>query len=344
MLRLQSKQTTSYRQPASPVSRRRSVWPGRLFLVSILVLVGGIFWQRQAISDWIQLYGYAPTATISTLATETTMTGAAQHLFYLNKPQISDKAQFSNHCTNQEKTIVLGCYHGGQNGIYILKIADNSELNGVMQVTAAHEMLHAAYDRLSADDRTNINAQLQAYFDNSLHDKAIRAEVNAYRKTEPGELLNEMHSIFGTEVANLPSGLETYYARYFASRKSVVVQAERYQSAFRKHESAVAKYDVQIAVLQKQIKSGESLLQTNAADLKSALSRLNALKSANKIDSYNVAVPGYNSLVRSYNALLETTRDQILQFNILVTKRNALVVEEQQLIKQLSGEDLPTAR
>jgi uncharacterized protein YukE len=315
-----------------------------LLLISILLLGGTIFWQRQAIGDWIQLYGYEPPTRITALADQTTMTASAEHLFYLNKPVVASKAEFADFCKNPEQTIVLGCYHSGQDGIYILSISNTSELDGVMQVTAAHEMLHAAYDRLSSDEKARVDKLLQTYYDSGLKDAAIKAEVDAYRKSEPGQLLNEMHSIFGTEVANLPAELETYYAQYFTSRSAVVAQAENYQAEFRKREAAVKAYDVQLNNLQAKISHNKELLAAQGKALQAARSRLDASKSSGNIASYNAAVPSYNKAVRTYNALLETTRGQINQFNAIVSKRNALVLEEQNLVKQLSGESLPGAK
>jgi hypothetical protein len=342
-MHLQRNNTTGSQNGSNPGSRT-SAWPGRLLLIVTLALIGAVFWQRQALSDWIQLYGYKPPARIAALAQETTMTDSAKHLFYLNEPRIANKTDFSSHCKNIEKTIVLGCYHGGEDGIYILQIANDSELHGVMEVTAAHEMLHAAYERLSASDKTQLNAQLQAYYDHGLIDKAIKKEVDAYRTSEPGELLNEMHSIFGTEVADLPPGLETYYKRYFRDRSAVVQQAEQYQQAFRSREAAVKAYDAQLANLQQHIETNEALLTSKAKDLKQVRAQLEAYRSAGKVDQYNQQVPSYNRMVRSYNALLAATHDQIIEFNTIVQKRNALVVEEQQLVQQLSGSDLPSAQ
>jgi hypothetical protein len=330
--------------PAIRPEPRHRVWPGRLFLAVLLALVGVLFWQRQAVSDWIQLYGYKPPAQITALANQTTMTNNAQHLFYLNQPTIATKTTFANHCKAIEKTIVLGCYHGGQNGIFILEINDNSELHGVMQVTAAHEMLHAAYDRLKGDEKAQINRWLQQYYDTGLHDSVVKAEIDSYRTSEPDELLNEMHSIFGTEIASLPPNLERYYSRYFDNRSAVVQQAEQYQKAFRSREADVKAYDRQLAGLQKQIETNEATLQAKARELQQLRTQLNQYRSTNKADQYNALVKTYNNQAHSYNALLATTRSQISRFNSIVQKRNALVVEEQQLVKQLSGSNLPTVQ
>jgi hypothetical protein len=102
----------------------------------------------QAIEDWWNLRGYSPPAEIAKLAAEDTMTPKAQRLFYVNHPQlISDKAQFRQACPLSEQTIVLGCYYHIQGsikeGIALSDITDN-RLNGVEEVTAAHETLHSA--------------------------------------------------------------------------------------------------------------------------------------------------------------------------------------------------------
>lgn len=306
----------------------------------LLALTGVLMWQRQAVSDWIMLFDYTPPAAVSSLAKQTTMTSSAEHLFYLNKPMIATKENFGSHCKNIEKTIVLGCYHGGQSGIFILQVTDTSELHGVMQVTAAHEMLHAAYDRLSSSEKQRIDTLLQNYYDHGLKDAAIKAEIDAYRSSEPKELKNEMHSIFGTEVAQLPTALETYYARYFSNRQAVVAQAEQYQQAFRSREAAVKAYDAQLARLQQRINANEATLQARLQELRQLRAKLEAYRSAGNISQYNALVPSYNSLARSYNSLLATTRNQIVEYNNIVVKRNALVVEEQQLVNQLSGSNL----
>ena len=196
----------------------RKLW---LRLFSLAVLLGLLVWalfNQQYLRDEVRLYHYQPPASITALANETTMTPAAQRIFYVNHPVLDDKADFVNACnTHQEQTIVLGCYHSDQAGIYVLSVTD-SRLNGVEQVTAAHEMLHAAYDRLSSSDRANVDQMLQQFYDNGLTDSRVRSTIEAYKQTEPNDLVNEMHSIFGTEVANLPAGLETYYQRYFTNR------------------------------------------------------------------------------------------------------------------------------
>ena len=142
---------------------------------------------------------------------------------------------------------MLGCYHSGQSGIFVLDVTD-SRLDGVEQVTAAHEMLHAAYDRLSRSERSKVDAMLEDYYKNDLKDQRIVETINAYKKSEPKDVVNEMHSIFATEIASLPAPLEKYYQRYFTDRGQIVANAERYKSEFTSRQEAIVGYDAQLRI------------------------------------------------------------------------------------------------
>ena len=156
-----------------------------------LALLGFAALNRQNIIDWWRLRQYQAPAAIASLADQATLTDYSRKVFYVNWPQQKDKTGFGSACPNNggEQTIVLGCYHGNQAGIYLLKVTD-ARLNGVEQVTAAHEMLHAAYDRLGQDERDKVDAMLTNYYKNELKDERILKTIEAYKKSEPNELVS----------------------------------------------------------------------------------------------------------------------------------------------------------
>ncbi|HXR49437.1 MAG TPA: hypothetical protein VN778_00200, partial [Verrucomicrobiae bacterium] len=163
-----------------------------LILLVWLVVLGTAAANRNNIYDWWQLRGYRAPSTVAGLATQDTMTSYARKLFYVNHPAIEDKATFGNKCPNNggEQTIVLGCYHSDEAGIFLLGVND-PRLAGVEEVTAAHEMLHAAYDRLGTADRNNVDALLMDYYNHDLHDQRLLNTIAAYKKSEPHDLVNE---------------------------------------------------------------------------------------------------------------------------------------------------------
>jgi len=211
------------------MKRFRRIVPAATLVLLMLVLAT-LWLQRVRLMDWLAQRGYTASASVVTLAADDTMTADARHLFFVNRPVIDQAAAFNKACTNKtEKDVVLGCYHGDRQGIYLYDVTD-PRLHGVEQVTAAHEMLHQAYDRLSAKERTRINGLLETYAKDGLTDQRIKDKLDAYKQSEPSALDTEMHSIFGTEVRNLPPALEQYYARYFTDRSKIIAFSDGYQA------------------------------------------------------------------------------------------------------------------
>lgn len=323
---------------ARPVTKTTRHSRGFVSIFVALVVVAVVFAQRQAIYDWYQLRNYQAPANVAALADATTMTAKSRHSFYVNHPQVQDKTAFNSNCPDNggEQTIVLGCYLPPQRGIYVYGV-DDPQLKGVQEVTAAHEMLHSAYDRLSAKDRANVDSLLQNYYEHDLHDERLLATMESYKKTEPNDLTNEMHSIFGTEVANLPPALETYYKQYFTDRKAVVRFAEQYQQAFTSRQAQITGYDQQLQVLKKQIDENQAALSSQSKALDSLRDSLNGLLANGDTASYNAQVSGFNAQINRYNALVAQTKAKISEYNDLVAKRNAVATETRNLSQELNS-------
>ncbi|PID99281.1 hypothetical protein CSA80_00735 [Candidatus Saccharibacteria bacterium] len=309
-----------------------------LLWVAALLLV---FSNQQRLVDWWKLRGYEPSARIAAIADRAKMNDLGERLFFVNKPQILEGSTFTQTCpVGAEKTVVLGCYKGGDNGIFLSNVQDE-RLDGVVEVTAAHEMLHAAYERLSSGEKERVDGMLQAFYRSGLNDERIAKTIDSYRQTEPNEIVNEMHSIFATEVVELPAELETYYARYFTDRRAVAEIAARYQAEFTSRRKAVADYDQELSVLKQTIETNRARLETERAYIANLQAELDALQAAQDIAAYNNLVAPYNQAVRAYNNLLGETRAHINAYNAIVAARNAIALEEQQLVRALSPESLP---
>lgn len=293
-----------------------------------------VWWKAQALSDWWALRNYSPPSPIESLASQDTMTDYARHVFYVNHPDLqSNISQFRSDCSIAEQAIVLGCYHSNQDGIFIYDVSD-PRLDGVEQVTAAHEMLHGAYDRLSNSDKENVNSMLQAFY-NSLKDQRVIDEINSYKETEPDDVVNEMHSVFGTEVANLPSGLEKYYARYFSDRGTVTGFADDYQKEFTSREAKIKADDAKLAQMKLQINNLEASLQAQLNQINSDRAKLDAERSNGDAKQYNSDVAAFNAKVNTYNRGVDQLKALIASYNHLVKQRNAVASQLASLSKAL---------
>lgn len=322
--------------------RGSSHWTLTIFLVVWLAIIGLAAANLQHLRDWWILRTYHAPASVQQLAGQDTMTPYARNVFYVNQPDIESKTTFSTNCPNNggEQTIVLGCYHSDQAGIFLLQVTD-PRLNGVEQVTAAHEMLHAAYDRLNSSDKGKVDAMLLDYYNHDLHDQRLLDTIAAYKKTEPNDVVNEMHSIFGTEVANLPQGLENYYKRYFTDRSKVAGYAAQYESAFTSRQAQLDQDKSTLDSLQSQINSNEVGLKSKQAAINAAQAQLLSQKNNGDISSYNAGVPGYNALIDDYNAEVQSTQSLINQYNQLRLTYNNIVFEQDQLVNELSSSSAP---
>lgn len=242
---------------------------GFLYILLVLLLSANVLAviKRQWIGDWLALRNYAAPTAIVALADQNTMTDAARHYFFVNHPSLEDKAGFNQHCSSKtEHSVVLGCFHGDRRGIYLYDVQD-VRLEGVKQVTAAHEMLHQAYVRLSTKERLRIDTLLVQFAEKGDFDDRIKEKIELYRSSEPDSLPNEMHSIFATEIRDLPSDLEAYYGTYFADRTQVVAFSDRYQGEFAARQAKVDSYDGQLRDIDERINHNKDSLADRQKDL-----------------------------------------------------------------------------
>lgn len=294
-------------------------------LMIILVITLGIWVKRQDLYDWSRLRNYTPPNDIAQLAFDTTMTNDARDLFYVYHPELNDRATFSHNCSGfGEQTIVLGCYISNT-GIYLFDVDDN-RLSGVEQVTAAHEMLHAAYDRLSPAERSRIDGLIASAF-KDVTDERIKDTIENYRKRDPSVVPNELHSIIATEVRDIPQELEDYYRQYFTDRLAVVAFSEKYERVLTERRNRAAAIEVQLSGLKSEIETQEKALEEEGNSLQDERGQVNTQEEAT---AYNIRVSGYNANIRDFNA-------KVVQYNDLVEEYKKVALETEELYKAMDS-------
>ncbi len=304
-----------------------------LVLVTVFTAAGLVWTNRYNLYDWSRLRNYTAPAEVATLATNSGMNTYGRRLLYVNDPKISDRSTFNSECKSTEQTIVLGCYTG--TNIYVFKVED-AKLQGVEEVTAAHEMLHAAYQRLSAKEKAHVDELLNAAY-KRINDTHLTDVMASYQKSEPGEQDNELHSILGTEYANLGPELEQYYEKYFSDRSKVVTLANSYKKVFEDIADQVQKYDADLVLRKAEITKREADLDTLEKSLTSQKAQMEQLLQSGQTRAYNNQVPSYNSRVNSYNVEVIAVKKLIDQYNTIVETRNSLALQQQGLAQSLDS-------
>jgi uncharacterized protein YukE len=304
----------------------------RSAIVVAVVIIG--IRSAQDLQDWIKLLAYQPSPAIAKLATATTMTDTARRLFYVNQPTIETRKSALNLCPSSEHTVVLGCYVSSQ-GIFLQAVTD-PRLQGVMEVTAAHEMLHVAYQRMSLLEQTQINKQLQAVL-GKLQNPRILQLVETYNQQDPKSVNNELHSILGTEARQLSPELEQHYRTYFTNRSTIVALSEQYEGVFTALRDKAKTLNQQLTTRKSGLEQLSAQVKREAETLDSERSNLQSSIAGNPQGDYSSRVSTFNNLVNSYNQLVSQLKQQTEAYNQLVTEHNSLALEEKSLVESLEN-------
>jgi hypothetical protein len=320
--------------------KQRLGWIITLLIGIAILAIGWV--NRYNIYDYIRLYNYNPPAEVAQLADQTTMTAYGKKLFYVYHPTIENAAAFNKNCTITREAIVLGCTQIN-GGIWIYDVT-NPQLNGIEQVTAAHEMLHVGYSRLSGSELKYINSLIwSTYTKLAPTDPMLKSEYNTYLKTEgQGAVLNELHSVLGTEISTseLPAALNDYYAQYFTNRQVIVNYANQYEGVFMQKQNQITQDSKELSAQYIVINSNQATILADEAKLKQQLAQLNSEKS--DPNKYNAGVGPYNAAVSNLNNLAKQNNVLIDSYNKLQLSMNALTSQLDELNQSASSLPLST--
>jgi hypothetical protein len=273
------------------------------------------------------------------LADGSSLTRRARELLVDRAARVDDKTGFNRDCPNPESagTLVLGCYTG--NHIYLLRV-DQANLTGVMNVSLAHEMLHAAFDELPVAERRTVVRGLERFMDEQ-GDPRIEELLVEYDRLEPGARATELHSLIGTQVASLPRALERHYARYFDDRADVVAAFVGYQSVFDDLQNRYEALEAQADALQGQIADADGAYQTAGALADRLFEEIQSLRRQGRDDESNALVDQQNAAADQANALVEQYNGLVDQYNAVVAELNTLATALNESYNAISPTPIP---
>jgi hypothetical protein len=216
-------------------------------------------------------------------------------------PAIEDTATFVANCglaapgegSGTGRAHTQGCYAAGR--IHLLA-PERAEARDLLSVVAAHELLHAVYASLAPTERARIDAELEAA---RAGNDRLEDRLKVYG---PGPtLLNEIHSILGSEFDGLSPALEAHYAQFFSNRAAIVAARQRTLGA---RENEIQRLQADVDALDARI-----------LDLRATQEQLRAV---GDIRTYNANVPVINGLIDRYNAQVDVLNGRIDEYNSLL--------------------------
>ncbi|MBI3983951.1 hypothetical protein HY346_01500 [Candidatus Microgenomates bacterium] len=227
----------------------------------------------------------------------------------------------------------MGCYVAGD--IFLLDI-DRPELRQVVEVTAAHEMLHAAYDRLGTKERQRVDGLVDQFY-RSYRNQQLAGIVKQYQQSEPGQLPNELHSLLATQVTKLSTELETYYQRYFSDRQKVVKSFLAYEDVFTKINQQREQLLSEIASLRSQIDALEGQAEAATIQARQLGQQIEELRRRGEVAESNILVPDQNAAANKAASLNIQITSLVREHNRLVDKVNQLAILQNDLLESLDS-------
>ena len=307
-----------------------------LVAVQIIPLVA-VVWvslHGQRLADQIAVWNFSPTDVLETYVDRSTMTGLGEFLFYASSPVVNSKESFDEICSNDEEGIgTLGCYLPATGAIHLYDITDE-RLDGMEEVIAAHEMLHAAWARMDDAELAAIGPLLEEQARLSEADPEFAARMEFYARTEPGERLNELHSILGTEVAELDPRLEKHYADLFFDRQALVALHAVSNQVFVDIEKQAADLVAQLDALAAGIEADYASYSAGYDQFDVDVQSFNARADSGDFDSQRQFDREYDALVQrrdDLDALYASISARDATYTALVAQLDALNADVDEL-------------
>lgn len=311
--------------------------------VGALALQGGAAWgatwvvdNEQHLKDQLIALQFEPSPDIERYIEEAGLSELGALYLKTSLPEVVPSYEFERYCTRSEPGIgVLGCYTLRDQRIYLYDVTD-PRLTSMEPVVAAHEMLHAAWDRLDEAEQERLGVLLEEAFAALPSDHELRTRIESYEETDPRSRIPELYAIIGTEISPLPVELEEHYSAYFSNRILSVELARAFYLVF---DTLVAERDALVQNLESRVAEIEGLkyaYEESAAVLRADINAFNeraatpgAFPSKSEFDTTrNALVERQNRLegmrvtlqqkIDEYNALL----DDLTRLNTELTELN----------------------
>lgn len=271
-----------------------------LLVIAVVVTIGGRFLPLSARES---IVGAAPALSglvgvpaagseLARLAADTFLTERGREVLYATHPELigDEVAQL---CSRPEdvpgdEVVAAGCYAGwlGAGRIYVFRPGDDRLLGSMVTITA-HELLHAAYDRMDAAQQRRIDELVAAETERLAPDDPTRTQIDWSVGSYESNRGTEQFAYLGSQVlldGGFAPELEAIYAEWFTDRVALV---EVYRSSITLLDELVA-----------NVQSAWDTLAAREQDVVNARAQYDADRAW-----LDVAVSSYNDDVAWFNAL-----------------------------------------
>ena len=308
-------------------------------LVLVLVAAVTVVLNRQWIDDYMRGFGYEPEGEMGRIMKDLGLTGRGEFLFKAARPELSSQEEFNEICRSvlDEEIAVLGCY--ADDNIYVYNI-ESVELDGIRELTTAHELLHVVWARMNEGERSALSDVLKQTLEKERD--ILGEELEVYDAEQRQE---ELFVRAGTEVADLPAELEKIYGGIFSDQDKVVGFYNKYIGVFRAMEAEMDELASQMQGIQAQIDNLSGEYERRVDSLNVEIDSFNACAETAGCFGSESEFYARRAVLVGEQATLEGMYEQINglvdQYNELVEKYNADVTRTEKLNRVMNSNSRP---
>lgn len=308
-----------------------------IVIAILAVIVGAEAFIYFGGTDYFKASAYSPSSEMSDIMGKLNLTDYGTRVLKAVHPSLDTQDEFNSSCGSHDSNIyVLGCYLTAKDEVHLYNIG-SKDLEGVKESTAAHELLHAVWNRLPVWDRRNLESELKTAYDQLPESSDIRTSMSLY---SDDNFYDELHSRLGTEMKSLPENLEKHYSTIFKNQDEVVAYYDEYSGTFKEIEAKLGALQVKIKSEKSSIEAESTNLDKEASDLNSKIEDYNKrVSSGNYTSEASARTEGDNlkteteNLSKKYDALNE----KIKSYNDLIDDYNSSVVRSNELMDEMNS-------
>ena len=308
----------------------------------MLIIAGVLVWvilNRQWLEDWWRGKDYQPVGEMLQIRDSLGLTERGEFLFRASTPKLAESDEFNATCrtTEDEEIAVLGCYT--DKNIYVYNIT-SAELDGIKELTTAHELLHAVWDRMSEEERDELATALRRVSDGA--DEHFQEELMTYDESQRQE---ELFVRAGTEIMNVPTELEKIYAEVFKDQDAVVAFYNKYIAVFRAMEAEMDALEAEMSTVGAEIESASSEYEKRMGQLNADIVSFNACAEVagcfKTNEEFYARRGGLLAEQGELSAMYDRINQLIDEYNGLVAKYNADVTKTNKLNQIMNSNSKP---
>lgn len=271
---------------------------------SVILMALCVGLNLQLLKDRLAGRDYTPSVEIAEITETLRLTQRGEAIFYATHPQLQSKTAFNENCGRDGSAVnyTLGCYKNDDSEriyIYNPEIKEIDE-NGIhynlkadRDVTVLHEILHAAYERLSKNEQADICEDLR---DVEQSTAKLSSELELY---DEAHYCTEAFARVGSEYLNFAQSdaidrLTPIYGRYFEVNEELM--------------NSYWQNVVQADELMETISNSNNTLNTAQNNLHAEIDNYYRNSTSEKYSSVNSQIAQYNDMVATHNSLVATAR------------------------------------